>query len=333
MEDKKVGFFSRIKIAVTKLENYGMFVEEKTSVAVKYFFLIVLLLTIVMGAVETYSIMKIVNKGYSYVKNEIPEFSYSEGKLEFSENVHAYDHEFDLYMIADTSEEVSEEKMTEYRDEIKSQGIIFLKDKAIYKSGIDEVEYNYAELASESGITDLNKEKMINEIDAIGLTGIAVTIFLTLFVGLYIIELITIFMDWLVITIFALVAARICGINMPFKAGFNISIYALTLSIILTILYNVAYYLAGFYTDYFRLVYLLISYVYVVAAILMMKSDLIKQQMEVTKIEEVQKKVHEELKEQEKEEDKKENKKPEDQEDKKEETDDNIAGEPDGSEI
>lgn len=337
MENKKIGFFSRIKIAVTKLENYSLFLEEKTSTAVKYFLLMVLILVISMGIVETYSMMKVVQKGYTYIQNELPDFSYENGELQFSDFAYAYDEEFDMYLIADTSPELTDEKLQEYREEIKSSGIIFLKDKAIYRTGDEEVSYSYTDLASQYNMETLNKEKLIEEINSVGLSGIAITIFVMIVFALYIVEVISILMDWVVMAIFALITARICGIKMTFKQAFNMSIYALTLSIILMILYNIAYYVAGFYTDYFRVVYLLISYVYVVASILMMKSDLLKQQMEVGKIVEEQKKVHEEHEEPEEKEgeDEKKNKKPEKEKDKKEEKsdDDGVAGEPDGSEI
>ncbi len=334
-ENKKMGFFARIKIAVTKLENYSLFLEEKTAVAVKYFFLIVLLLAVTIGIVETYSIMKMVNKGYHYIQNEMPDFSYENETLQFSQNITSYDEEFDFYMIADTSEDLTPEKMQTYRNQIKSVGILFLKDKAIYKSGIEEVEYKYADFINKSGITTLDKAQLIQEINSIGRMGIAITVFLLIVVGIYIIQLISIFLDWIVIAIFAFLSSKICKINLPLKGAFQISIYALTLSIILSMLYNIAYYLAGFYTEYFRLVYLLISYVYVVAVILMMKSDLLKQQAEIGKIIEVQKKIQEESENlEEKEEEKKENKKPEEKDTEKKPEDKPLeGGEPDGSEI
>ncbi len=335
-ENKKIGFFARIKIAVTKLEDYGLFLGEKTSTAIQYFFLIVLFLSLVMGIVQTYSVMQMVNKGYHYIQKEMPDFSYQNESLQFSENVSAYDEEFDFYMIADTSNDLSQEQMKEYRNKIKSVGIILLKDKAIYKSGLQEVEYRYSDFLNQYGMDNFDKTRFLQEIDSIGMWGIAITIFLLIVVGIYIIQVISIFMDWLVMSVFAVIAARICRIIMPFKAGFNISIYALTLSIILSMVYNIAYYLIGFYTEYFRLVYLLISYVYVVAAILMMKSDLLKQQAEVGKIIDVQKKIHEESENPEQtEEDKKENKKPEEKDKKNEKDPDDHAvnGEPDGSEI
>ena len=332
--NKKISFFERVKIAVAKLENYNVFLEEKTSVAVKYFFILLLIFSILLGVVETYSFMKSVNRGYKYIKNELPDFSYTDGTLTFSQDVNAYDEELDLKMISDTSDEITDEQIQKYKEDIKSLGILFLKDKLIYFSAGNEISYTYTELASEYQITTLDKTQLIEKIDSIGIGGIASTIFLVLTMTLYIVNIFSMFIDWLIITIFAYCVSRICRINMIFKQVFNISIYALTLSIILSLVYNIAYYVAGFYTDYFRMVYLLISYVYVVAAILMIKSDLMKQQVEVQKIVEVQKEVHDEINIPEEEQEKKEKKQKEGKDDKKEkENEPNIDGEPDGSEI
>ena len=335
-ENKKIGFFTRIKIAVTKLEDYGMFLEEKTSVAVKYFFLIVLILTMIIAIVQTFHIMKMVKKGYAYIQNEIPDFSYEKDRLQFSQNVNAYDQEFDFYMIADTTENITPKKIKKYKENIKSNGIIFLKDKAIYQTGAQEVEYPYQDFANQYGVQTFDKNGLIEQIENIGLVGIAVTLCFIFVISFYMVQVISVFMDWLIITIFAYISARICRIYMNFKQAFHISIYALTLSLILSMAYQIANYLTGFYTEYFRLVYLLISYVYVVAAILMMKSDLLKQQAEVGRIVDVQKKNQEQTKDSdETQEEKKENKKPEpkDKNKQKNPEENPMDGEPDGSEI
>ena len=329
MENKKIGFFARIKIAVAKLENYSLFVEEKPAVAIKYFFLIVLVLALTICGIQTFDVMQKIQKGYQYVKNEIADFSYENGALNFSEKVYAYDSEYDFYLIADTGREITEDTLQEYKTQIKSSGLIFLQNKVIYKTGNSEVEYQLADLSNQYGISSLDKNQLVEEVENVGMMGIAITMFIAILISMYIIELVSTFIDWLMITIFSLIVARVCRIHMRWKHGFNISIYALTLPIILSMLYNIANYLTGFYTQYFRVVYLLISYVYVVAVILMIKSDLLKQEVEVGRIVETQKEIHEELKNPE---DKKEKKKPEEknppQSDEKPTNED-----PDGSEI
>jgi len=42
LQNKKIGFFDRLKVAIFKLEDYGMFLGERISTAFKYFFILVL---------------------------------------------------------------------------------------------------------------------------------------------------------------------------------------------------------------------------------------------------------------------------------------------------
>lgn len=344
-EQRKIGFFGRLKIAITKLDEYTTFLEEKKSVAIRYFFLIVLILSIALASIETNSTFKMVNAGYNYIKNELPNFSYENGELSFDEYVYGYDQEYDMYMIADTSDNVSDEKIDDYKNQIKTTGMIFLKDKMIYcLQGVQET-YNYKDIENEHEVETFNKRTLINKIDEIGMAKIIVAIFIIIFAGIYISEIIIVFMDWILIMLFAIISSKFCRVKLSFKNAFNISIYALSLSIILSMLYEIANYITGFYISEFRTIYLLISYVYVVAAILMMKSDVIKQQIEVQKIVEVQKEVHDEEKDPD-EKDKEENKEPDNKEntdenqkdsndEEKEQSTDNevLDGEVDGSEI
>lgn len=114
--------------------------------------------------------------------------------------------------------------------------------------------------------------------------------------------------------------SKIVNINLKYKSVYNISVYALTLSIILYMIYIALNVLTGFYIRLFDIAYNAISYIYIATAILMIKSDLTKQQIEVTKIVEVQKQIQEE-KEQETEEEKPNKKKKEDEDENKDKED------------
>ena len=128
--------------------------------------------------------------------------------------------------------------------------------------------------------------------------------------------------------------------KMRFVAVFNMAIYALTLSTILNILYLIINMLFNFTIGYFSIMYITVATIYLLAAIFILKTDLMKKQEEVMKIVEAQQIVKKELEEQEKEdkkekeerkkEDKKEEKK--DEETKKEENKGNVKNdEPEGS--
>ena len=84
--------------------------------------------------------------------------------------------------------------------------------------------------------------------------------------------------------------------------------------------------------NYFDVMYILVSCIYMIAAIFILKSDLTKKQEQITKIVEVQKQVAEDLEKQEKNE--KEDKKQEKEKDKKKdekESENNGGEEPEGS--
>lgn len=338
MKEEKMSFWTRVKTAVFKLEDYEKFAFDKTTSSVKYFFLIVLLLSLVLTVISTDNISKMLNKGIKYVKNELPEFSYSDGKLNFDEYVESYDNEYGMSLIADTSSDITTDRIEEYENKILNDGFIFLENKLIYVNGENKLEYSYADIASEYNVSNLNKTDLVTKIDAIGSTGITVVIAMVFFISEYIAELITIFLDWVVMAIFAWCVSKICRLSLTFKNDFNMSIYALTLSILLGMAYNIANYFWGFYTEYFRAVYLLISYVYIISAIFMMKSDIIKQEEEIQEIKKEQEKIHKEMQEKQDEENKENDDKQEDDAESKEKKDNNNDEnsenkEPDGSEI
>ena len=70
--------------------------------------------------------------------------------------------------------------------------------------------------------------------------------------------------------------------------------YATTLSIVLYLIYGIVNIFTGFTIIYFDVAYNAISFIYVATAILIIRNDLIKQQIEVGKIIEEQKKIKEE---------------------------------------
>ena len=335
---KKITFFSRIKRSIFNVETYGEFILEKTSVAIKYFFLLLFIISLVLAAVLTYQFEKIVSKGYAYIKNELPDFTYGNSKVQFASIAEGYDEDIDLYSIINTDSEISDGVLEDYKEKVTeyTYAVIFLQDGVLVFRDGQFVEYSYSEMESTYGLNIKNKEDLIGLIEGIGLPGIAITYYVALVLSLYVANILTYFSDILMICIFGYLTGRIVGLPLNVSKTFVLSVYALTLSIILSTIYTVVYTFTGFVVQYFNIMYLLIAYIYMIAAILIIKSDIIKQQMELQKIYKVEAQVKKELEEQREkdrdEEDKKEEKKKE--KDKKEEEDEPVINrEPDGSEI
>lgn len=299
---KKIGFFKRIKIAIFKLEDYGMFLGERTSVALNFFLILILLISLIISIVSSYNFYKMSNTAYSYIQNELPNFKYENNILKFEKNLEAYDYDYKFRLYINTDDNVSEDILKTYKENMYSDdlGLVLLKDKAIYIFDGNVIEQTYQELFSDQylgqlGINFTNKQELVNSIQNIGFGTIINVYFVANFISIFINNVITNLGYLFVVAIFGYIAARFCGVRFKMSPMISLSVYSLTLSIILSGIYLVIYMLTGFIIKYFDVMYLLIAYVYIIAAILMIKYDLIKQSEELQKIIEVQKQVKKEL--------------------------------------
>lgn len=141
--------------------------------------------------------------------------------------------------------------------------------------------------------------------------NLALTLSFSFFASIFVYSLIYAIM----VSIMGLLVSRIARIRLKYKPIYIMSMYALTLPIILNCIYAVTNVLTGFTIDYFQIVYASIACIYIVTAILMIKTDFIEQQRELIKIVQEQRKVKYEQREDKEDEKKKE---PVDDKDKKE---------------
>ena len=142
----------------------------------------------------------------------------------------------------------------------------------------------------------------------------------SLFISSFISFWVAIVLDVFTLSIFGLFTCLIAKIKMNYKAVFNMSIYAITLSLILRTIYVVVTMLTSFEIKYFDVMYVAVAYITLAAAIFLIKSDVIKQHLELMKIiEEGKEKIEQTIviprkkDEEEKKEDKDENEKKEDE--------------------
>lgn len=338
-KEEKIGFFNRIKIAIFKLEDYGMFLGEKFSKTFKYFCTLVLLISFIISLTNTYFFYNMINRAYDYIRDEMPDFQYENEILSVPNKVDAYDEEYKFRLYINTDENVNEEQIKQYKNNIynTSNGIILLRDKMICIYENNEIEESYKNFFQTYNLNILNKTELIQNLEQIDIYSIIGIYFTMSLIIMFLTNIIIIFVDVCLIAIFGYIASFFCGVKFKISTMLALSVYSLTLSIILSGIYNVIYISTGFVIKYFNIMYLLIGYIYIIAAILMIKFDLIKQHAELQKIIEVQKQVEEKLKEDEENKTKEEDKK-EDDEKKEEPTESEDIPEvdnrePDGSEI
>ena len=133
---------------------------------------------------------------------------------------------------------------------------------------IDETNYN----------TEMNERAELVKTE--NSKSIIVALFIGVFVALYMASLLDVF----TLSLFGIITCFFLKIKMNYKAIFNMSIFALTLAMILRTIYFSIGLLTTFEVKYFDLMYLSISYISLAAAIFIIKSNVIKQHLELMKI-------------------------------------------------
>lgn len=341
-EKNKTGFFQKVWNSITKIEKYPDMAAEGLGKAFVYISKIVAILAIVLCLGIMYQAHQIMQEGVLYLQNEFPEFSYKDGILDVKTENRLTISEDDSYVgrtIIDTKTE-DEQVINQYINEITKagSGMVVLKDKIILKNGAvaGTINYRYSELLGQMGMNEFTKQNVIDYANSSQIITLYVSIFLTIFVYSFIMYLLTTISNAIFLTIFGYLTTWVARIKMRFLAVFNMSVYALTLSIFLNMLYIAVNIFIDFKMEYFQVMYVSVAAIYLVAAIFLLKTEFVKQQVELMKIAEAQEIVRKEMQEkeekerQEKEKEERQKKDREEQE-KKEKEEKNNGEEPQGS--
>ena len=339
---KEPGFFKKVWYSITKIERYPEMAAQGLGKAFSYICKVVAILAIILCLGSIYQAYQILQEGVAYLQNEFPEFSYSDGILNVnSENPIIISPE-DSYVgkaIIDTKTE-DEQTINQYISQIEENGdgIVVLNNRVVIKNSAvsGTISYEYDQVFNQIGITEFEKQDIINYINSSQMVNIYISLFLTIFVYSFSMYLLTTLSNAVFLAAFGYLTTLIAKIRMRFVAIFNMAVYSLTLSTILNMIYIAINIFVPFSMEYFQVMYVTVAAIYLVAAIFLLKSEYIKRQMELMKLAETEQLVRRELEQKEEEEKEKEQREKEKQErkekDRKDEKKDGKRGEePQGS--
>ena len=335
MENTKPNFFKRLKLAIFNVEKYQEFALEKPNVAIRYFIKLIIVLSIIISLAAVYKFAIMSEFFIDTFKNDFPEFTFSDNTLVAEEVINTVREgkQFELSMIVDTTIESTDKKVNEYIIELNKHenGVIFLKDKVIIQLEglVNETTYNYEEL-NVNGLGDITKQSIMETLENTNMSVLYIAFFISIALYMFSLYIISTALENVLIGVIGFLTAKIVRLNMKFIQTLSMAVYAITLSVLLNAIYTPIRLLTGFNIEYFSIMYTLIPYIYIITAILMTRSELIKQQIEIGKIERVQKEVKEELEEEKRKEIEKENQKRKEKKEKEEKK--NNGEQPEGSE-
>ena len=330
IKEEPVGFFKKVWYSIVKIEKYPNMAAQGLGKAISYMAKIVAILAVVLCLGMVYQANGMVKEGIEYLQNEFPEFSYKDGILNVESEERIVISEEDSVTgrtIIDTKTE-DEQVINGYINEVTEagDGVIVLKDKVIVKSSAvaGTISYDYKQTFEPMGLTEFNKENVIEYASGSQIASLYVSIFLTIFVYAFLMYFLTTLSNAIILSLFGYITTLLARIKMRFVAIFNMSVYALTLSTILNMIYIGINIFVPFNMEYFQVMYIAVAAIYIVAAILILKTEFIKQQFELMKIAEAEEIVKKEM--QEKENQERENKEKEERKKKDKEEENKKTG-------
>ena len=291
--EKKSGFFKNVWTSIRDFEKYERFAADTVLHAIKYILLLTLIFTAIVALAYTYKFYTVLDSTRNYISENIKDIKIEDGKLTVAaeETPIVIENEDELVpiIIIDTSDNVNTE---EYMEKINlyNMGILLLKDKAIVSSEflLEDEEFSYSKVFSEN---IENKEEIIGLISGNNALEIYALFFVTILIYLFVIYFTSNLIDGLILGVLGYLFARIVKLRLVYKATYNIGLHALTLPIVLNLIYILVNTFTSFTISHFQWMYTTISYIYVAVAILMIKTEIINQRIQLIRLQKIQEKV------------------------------------------
>ena len=304
-EENKISFWKKIKISIFGLEEYQKLAAQKVGKSIGYLAKLMLIFVFLVSIVLTFQIGIVINNINQYIENEISEIHFEENILTVTSKENTQDviivedaETLSGKLIIDTND-LNQEQINQYEEEIKgyTNGILILKDKVVFKTSMTALSstISFSDIAGQYNLVKLDKQDILNMLSGSSIWMIYIAFFISMAIYLFIIYFSTALIDALLYSFLGYITGALSGMRLKYSANYNIAVHSLTLPIILNLIYMIVNLLTGYTIKYFDIMYMAITCIYIITSILMIKSDIIKKQMELSKIISEQEKVKQEM--------------------------------------
>ena len=278
----RLSFFKRLKMSVFDFDKYHIIASEGLGRALIYLVKLILIFALVISLATIIRFSQLLDNATEYISNNVPNFYFKNNQfvLDSNEDVKIENHEYtDFLIILTNSENYSEDEIRNF------DGIVltFTKNNVLFKeqNGTSIITQSYEELNKTIDISQINKDYLVNMAKGENAYTILANIFAVIFISTFLTYLLTAILDTIALSLLGFIVSRL--IRVPFKYGalYSFSISAITLPVILNCIYMVVNMFTGFVIPYFQIMYTLISYVYLIAALLIMRSEIMKKKVQI----------------------------------------------------
>ena len=285
----KLSFFKRFKLSLINLEQYHIVAEETIPRSIKCLLIMFLIFACITAMVTTIQSKKTLNEVTKKLEN-ISDFKIEndEFSIESDEKVMIENNDLiKIRLLFDNSEDI-EKYMQNGSDKYDGTEIIFTKTRLIVKSDSEKtIEFGYDIITDKLSDKNINKEKIINFLQ--NRSELYFSIFTYVFIFIFTIYFTTGLIDVFCLALLGYIVSRMVKLPLKFFAVFSMAVSSMTLPIILNLVYLIARIFTGFEMSKFQLMYTLVSYIYIISAILILRSNIIKTNFKIE--EKIKKKI------------------------------------------
>lgn len=268
----KITFWQKLNISIVNFEHYYVIAADGWKKAILYLMQLLLIFAIVLTCFVSYKTSSILKGVCDYAKNELPECGIKNNQfwINSSEPI-IIDNGTQTKIVIDDKNPVST-----YTNDNKNSNkdlIVISKDSIYFNNNYaGEMNYSLQNIGTLFSTSEFTKNDLI---DILSNGKLYATVIVYIFIAVYIMYFISMIIDIIALSAVGYMTSRIIGLPLKFSATFGMATSAMSLPIILTLCYFIANISTGFNMPYFQIMITIISYIYMIFALIIMRSNLL----------------------------------------------------------
>ena len=304
-EESKIPFFKKWKLSIFNLEEYQKLAVQKIRSTIGYLVILMLIFAFFSAASVTFKFHQTLQNIANYIDTNIDTINFKDGELLVKAKnnpdepiVIDENQNFNGKIVINTKD-ISQDEINNYEQELNEyyNGIIILKDRVIIKTEVTQnlTTISLKDISEPVHLVNVEKEDVLSLISGNAKYRLYAVFFIAWYIALFINNFALVLLDVLLYSLIGYFVGIFTRIRLKYSAVYNIAAYSLTLPIMLNLVYTVINILTGYTITYFSVMYMAITCIYIFTAILLIKSDIIKKQIELSKIIQEQERIKQEL--------------------------------------
>lgn len=278
----RLSFFKRLKMSIFDFDKYHVIAGEGLGRAMMYLVKLILLFSLIMSLAYVFKFSQIIDEAMNYVQEQVPNFYFQDNtfNVESENDVIIENHQYtDFKIILSNAETYNEDEMRDFDGMV----VVLVKNNILLKqaNSTSIITQSYEEISNTFNVNQINKEFILNYANGENGYMLLANVFAVVFVSIFLTYFMTGILDTIALSLLGFIITRIIRLPLKYGAIYSISISAITLSVIINLIYMITNLFTGFVIPYFQIMYTLVSYVYLIAVLLIMRSEIIKKKVQI----------------------------------------------------